>query len=127
MECMRRHALRASELVDLRWKQISLDTATIRFRQYLCTSAGNDWSPRHSQRHHDHRRKTTSPPPQFGGVIKEDAKDSRPWWPLTVVPPKGAPNLLLIMTDDSGYGVPGTFGSVIRTPALDRIANAGLR
>src|SRR5512143_1144168 len=67
------------------------------------------------------------PPPEFGGVIKEDAKDSKPWWPPQVVPPKGAPNILLIMTDDAGYGVPSTFGGVIPTPALDRIAHNGLR
>ena len=67
------------------------------------------------------------PPPKFGGVIKESAKDSKPWWPPRVVPPNGAPNVLLIMTDDQGYGVSGTFGGVIPTPALDRIANAGLR
>jgi arylsulfatase len=67
------------------------------------------------------------PPPKFGGVIKESAKDSKPYWPPTVVPPKGAPNVLLIMTDDQGYGVSGTFGGVIPTPTLDRIAKAGLR
>ncbi len=67
------------------------------------------------------------PPPKFGGVIKETAKDSTPWWPPRVVPPKGAPNVLLIMTDDQGYGVPSTFGGVIPTPTLDRIANSGLR
>jgi arylsulfatase A-like enzyme len=67
------------------------------------------------------------PPTKFGGVIKESAKDSKPWWPPRVVPPKGAPNVLLIMTDDQGYGVNGTFGGVIPTPALDRIAQAGLR
>jgi arylsulfatase A-like enzyme len=67
------------------------------------------------------------PPPQFGGVIKQSATDSKSWWPPRVVPPKGAPNILLIMTDDQGYGVSGTFGGVIPTPALDRIANAGLR
>jgi len=67
------------------------------------------------------------PPPKFGGVIKESAKDSTPWWPPRIVPPKGAPNVLLIMTDDQGYGVPGTFGGVIPTPSLDRIANSGLR
>ena len=44
-----------------------------------------------------------------------------------MVPPKGAPNVLLIMTDDQGYGVSGTFGGVIPTPAMDRIAKAGLR
>jgi arylsulfatase A-like enzyme len=67
------------------------------------------------------------PPLKFGGVIKESAKDSKPWWPPRVVPPKGAPNVLLIMTDDQGYGVNGTFGGVIPTPSLDRIAKAGLR
>src|SRR5208283_5826561 len=48
-----------------------------------------------------------APPLPFGGVIKESYKDSKPWWPPTVVPPKGAPNILLIMTDDAGYGVSG--------------------
>ena len=67
------------------------------------------------------------PPPPFGGVIKETASQSTPFWPPRVVPPKGAPNVLLIMTDDQGYGVPGTFGGVIPTPALDRVAAAGLR
>src|SRR5213593_236289 len=67
------------------------------------------------------------PPMKFGGVIKESATDSTPWWPPRVVPPKGAPNVLLIMTDDQGYGVSGTFGGVIPTPALDRVAKAGLR
>ena len=68
-----------------------------------------------------------APPMKFGGVIKESYLDSKPWWPPRVVPPKGAPNVLLIMTDDQGYGVPSTFGGVIQTPALDRIAAAGLR
>ncbi len=67
------------------------------------------------------------PPMPFGGVIKESAKDSTPWWPPRVVPPKGAPNIVLIMTDDQGYGISSTFGGVIPTPALDRIAKAGLR
>jgi arylsulfatase A-like enzyme len=67
------------------------------------------------------------PPAPFGGTINLDAKDSKPYWPPTVVPPKIAPNVLLIMTDDQGYGVSGTFGGVIPTPSMDRIANAGLR
>jgi arylsulfatase len=67
------------------------------------------------------------PPPdlKFGGVIKDTAPDSKPWWPPTVVPPKGAPNVLLIMTDDQGYGVSGTFGGVIPTPTMDLVAKAG--
>jgi arylsulfatase A-like enzyme len=72
-------------------------------------------------------RQLPPPPPKFGGVIKDSYKESKPWWPPRVVPPKGAPNVLLIMTDDQGYGVSGTFGGVIPTPALDRIAKAGLR
>src|SRR6185437_9289965 len=72
-------------------------------------------------------RQLPPPPLKFDGVIKEDAKDSKPWWPPTVVPPKGAPNVLLIMTDDAGYGVSSTFGGVIPTPSMDRIAKAGLR
>ncbi|HTF71327.1 MAG TPA: arylsulfatase [Edaphobacter sp.] len=68
-----------------------------------------------------------APPPKFGGVINLSADQSKPFWPPTVVPPKGAPNVLLIMTDDQGYGVSGTFGGVIPTPALDRVAKAGLR
>ncbi|MGD8677514.1 MAG: sulfatase-like hydrolase/transferase [Chromatiales bacterium] len=73
--------------------------------------------------------KQLPPPPDtaFGGKIERNAIDSTPYWPPRVVPPKGAPNILLIMTDDAGYGVPGTFGGVIPTPALDRIAENGLR
>jgi len=67
------------------------------------------------------------PNPKFEGVIKERASDSKAWWAPRVVPPKGAPNVLLIMTDDSGFGAPGTFGGVVPTPAMDRIAQSGLR
>jgi len=67
------------------------------------------------------------PDPKFGGVINERASESKQWWAPRVVPPKGAPNVLLIMTDDSGFGAPGTFGGVVPTPAMDRIAQAGLR
>jgi arylsulfatase A-like enzyme len=72
--------------------------------------------------------KQLPPPPfKFGGKIGATTKDSKPYWPPRVVPPQGAPNILLIMTDDAGYGVAGTFGGVIPTPSLDRIANSGLR
>ncbi len=67
------------------------------------------------------------PDPKWGGVIKNDALQSKPWWPPRVVPPSGAPNVLLIITDDAGFGVPSTFGGVIPTPAMDRVANSGLR
>ena len=67
------------------------------------------------------------PDPKFGGVITDKASESKAWWAPRVVPPKGAPNVLLIMTDDQGFGAPSTFGGVIPTPSMDRIAKNGLR
>ena len=66
-------------------------------------------------------------PSKFGGEINLDAKGSKTWWPPNIVLPKGAPNVLLIMTDDQGYGITSTFGGVIPTPAMERIAQMGLR
>ena len=73
--------------------------------------------------------KQLPPPPDkhFGGKIERNAIDSTPYWPPRVVPPKGAPNILLIMTDDAGFGISSTFGGVIPTPSMDRIAQEGLR
>jgi Sulfatase len=68
-----------------------------------------------------------APPQKFEGEINLNAAQSKPAWPARVVPPKGAPNILLIMTDDVGFAAPSTFGGVIPTPTLDRIANDGLR
>ena len=68
-----------------------------------------------------------APPQKFGGTIAPNAFQAKPYWPARIVPPKGAPNVLLIITDDVGFGAPSTFGGVIPTPALDRIANNGLR
>jgi len=50
------------------------------------------------------------PAPAFGGVIKETAPDSTAWWPPRVVPPEGAPNVLLVLVDDSGFATSSTFG-----------------
>jgi Sulfatase len=74
-----------------------------------------------------HSKALPPPPPQFGGEIKPTAAESKPWWPPRTVEPKGVPNVLLIMLDDAGYGSESTFGGTIPTPALDRIAQAGLR
>ncbi len=49
-------------------------------------------------------RQLPAPDPKFGGVIKDGALQSKAWWAPRVVPPKGAPNILLIMTDEVGYG-----------------------
>jgi arylsulfatase len=68
-----------------------------------------------------------APDPAFGGTITQDALTSTPWWAPRIVPPAQAPNILLIITDDSGFGVPSTFGGVIPMPTMDRIAAEGLR
>jgi arylsulfatase A-like enzyme len=68
-----------------------------------------------------------APDPEFNGVIKDDALESKPWWPPRIVPPQKAPNILLIITDDAGFGVPSTFGGVIPTPTMDKLAQKGLR
>jgi arylsulfatase len=67
------------------------------------------------------------PDPKFGGVIKETYLNSTPWWAPRVVPPKDAPNVLLILIDDAGFGVTSAFGGVIPTPNFDRLAANGLR
>lgn len=72
-------------------------------------------------------RQLPPPDPQFGGVIKDDALKSKAWWAPRVVPPDGAPNVLLIITDDAGFGVPSTFGGVIPTPTMDSVGMNGLR
>ena len=48
--------------------------------------------------------------------MKETTKGSVPWWPPRVVPPKGAPNILLVQIDDSGFATSSTFGGVIPSP-----------
>ncbi len=68
-----------------------------------------------------------APPAKFGGEIKNDALQSKPWWAPRIVPPKEAPNILLIITDDAGFAVPSTFGGVIPTPTMDLVAKNGLR
>ncbi len=63
----------------------------------------------------------------LGAARRFKRSQSTPWWQPRVVPPAGAPNILLVITDDVGFGAPSTFGGVIPTPALDRIAAEGLR
>jgi arylsulfatase len=66
------------------------------------------------------------PQPQFRGVLGRKASESTPDFPKDVTAPKGAPNVLLIMTDDTGFGAASTFGGPIPTPTLDRLAKSGL-
>src|SRR5262245_56819724 len=67
------------------------------------------------------------PEPPFTGKIGRTVKTSVPDSPKGVEAPKGAPNVLLILTDDVGFGASSTFGGPIQTPAFDRVAASGLR
>src|SRR5262249_15056006 len=69
------------------------------------------------------------PPPDapFDGVIGRTYKDSRPSKIPVVKAPAGAPNVLLILIDDCGFGQWSTFGGQIPTPNLDRLAKNGLK
>jgi arylsulfatase A-like enzyme len=59
--------------------------------------------------------------------IGRTVAESTPHWPEPPRPPKGAPNILVILFDDVGFSDFGCFGSPIRTPAIDRLAAEGLR
>jgi len=67
------------------------------------------------------------PETPFHGKIGRTAKDSTPDFPKGVEAPKGAPNVLLILTDDVGFGASSTFGGPIQTPNFQRLADSGLR
>ena len=63
----------------------------------------------------------------FPGVIGRTTDESSPAWPAPVRAKQGAPNVLYIVLDDTGFGQLGCFGSPIQTPNLDGIAANGLR
>ena len=67
------------------------------------------------------------PDPPFNGVIGRTAAESTPDFPAPARAPKGAPNVLLVLTDDVGFGASSAFGGPIPTPTLDRLARSGLR
>ncbi|HEY6389435.1 MAG TPA: sulfatase-like hydrolase/transferase, partial [Candidatus Acidoferrum sp.] len=67
------------------------------------------------------------PQPPFKGQIGRTVKDSTPDFPKGIEAPKGAPNVLLILTDDVGFGASSTFGGPIDTPNFQRVADSGLR
>jgi arylsulfatase A-like enzyme len=67
--------------------------------------------------------------PSFAGTTKQTLEDSEPDWnqAMHVTPPEGAPNVLLVLIDDAGFGNPSTFGGPIDTPNYTRMAESGLR
>ena len=67
------------------------------------------------------------PAPAFRGTINLRAKDSTPDFPQPARAPHGAPNVLLILLDDVGFGASSAFGGPCQTPVLEALAKRGLR
>jgi arylsulfatase len=65
-------------------------------------------------------------PEPFAGEIGETWADSKPAFAPAITAPPGAPNILVVLTDDVGFGAASTFGGPIPTPNLDRLAEEGL-
>ena len=65
--------------------------------------------------------------PEFSGSISKTISQSTPRKLTAPQAPKGAPNVLLIMLDDVGFGSFGNFGGPVDTPGLNKIAKNGLR
>jgi hypothetical protein len=62
------------------------------------------------------------PEPPFRGHIGRTVQDSVPDFPKEVTAPKGAPNVLIILTDDVGFGATSPFGGPIPTTTFDRLS-----
>ena len=73
------------------------------------------------------RSKLPLPEPPFKGVIGKTYVDSKEDWPAVPKPPEGAPNVVVILLDDVGFGQVSTFGGPVPTPELDKLAAKGLR
>jgi arylsulfatase A-like enzyme len=67
------------------------------------------------------------PPAPFQGTINLRAKDSKSDFPQPVKAPPGAPNILLVLLDDVGFGATATFGGPCQTPTFTKLAENGLR
>ncbi|MEJ5946578.1 arylsulfatase [Pseudokineococcus basanitobsidens] len=67
---------------------------------------------------------TPTTPPE--GHVGRTYADSTPWWPEPARPREGAPDVVLVVLDDVGFGSLGCFGSEIATPTMDALAAEGL-
>jgi arylsulfatase A-like enzyme len=61
------------------------------------------------------------------GHIGRTHRESRPWYEAKPKPQAGSPNIIFVVLDDVGYADLGCYGSEIRTPNIDRLAEQGLR
>ena len=64
---------------------------------------------------------------EFKGKIAKSYQDSEEWWPSSQKPPPGTPNVIIFLLDDTGFAHLGSFGGLVDTPNIDRLAENGLR
>jgi arylsulfatase A-like enzyme len=69
------------------------------------------------------------PDRRYAGLIAYDAKDEDAKFPpiRPLLPPSGAPNVLLVLLDDVGFGASSAFGGPVHTPTAERLAAQGLK
>ena len=67
------------------------------------------------------------PEPDYPHSTVLDARDAKPPPRFEVKAPAGAPNVLIVLVDDMGFGMPSAFGGPVRMPTADRLASQGLR
>lgn len=72
------------------------------------------------------QEKLPKPPQAFKGKIGKTYKDAKEDYPQEIQAPDKAPNIVVIMLDDVGFGQTGTYGGPIPTPYIDKLANNGL-
>ena len=68
------------------------------------------------------------PDPAFGGTVGRTLEASVADWTINMAPsaPADAPNVLIVLIDDAGFGNPSTFGGPVETPSMSRVAERGL-
>lgn len=66
-------------------------------------------------------------PPATKPITVRDARDAQKPVPFNVDAPEGAPNVVIVLIDDIGFGATAPFGGAIETPAFSRLAENGLR
>ena len=99
---------------------VEMDASTLRGLEAALGEAMHKFNP--------DRTRLPIPDRNFGGTIGHTLDASVPDWSVVAGPkaPDGAPNVLIVLIDDAGFGGPSTFGGVIRTPALSRVQQIGL-
>ena len=64
---------------------------------------------------------------EFKGKIARSYEESEEWWAERTRPPEDAPNVIISLLDDTGFAQIGSFGGLVETPNIDRLAENGLR